>query len=161
APPPRHRVSPSPTPTPTPAPTPAPIRTVRLRNVNDKCIDVPDGNQFNGNGLQLYDCNNDANAQQFVIEPVGSAYSIKVTNGRGFEIVGSSSSNGANVVLGDYSGQDNQLWILEDAGSGYNLIRNKNSNKCIGWALGPDFAPIYQYDCETSNDAQRWKLEDW
>ncbi|PNH10634.1 hypothetical protein TSOC_002616 [Tetrabaena socialis] len=103
---------------------------------------------------------------RFVIEPLGSeyyAYSIKVTGGKGFEIAGSSVSNGEHVTLGDYSGQDNQLWILYAVGDGYNLIWNTNSNLCIDISGGSndDSTVIQQYDCGQSNAAQLWKLEDW
>ncbi|PNH02243.1 Beta-agarase AgaB34 [Tetrabaena socialis] len=78
-------------------------------------------------------------------------------------MAGWSSSNGGRVTLWDYYGQDNQLWILEDTGSGYYLIRNKYSRKCIDITGGSSWngALIQQYDCGTSNGAQRWKLDAW
>ncbi|PNH08325.1 Beta-agarase AgaB34 [Tetrabaena socialis] len=135
----------------------------RLRNVNSKCIDVPYANQYNGNGLQLHDCGTDPNSQKVMIQPVGDAYSIKFTSGKGFDVSGWGFSNGARVQVWDHYGMPNQLWTFQDTGGGYYLIKSKLSGKCVDISGGStaNGAVIQQWDCGTTNNNQRWKLETW
>ncbi|PNH04968.1 Beta-agarase AgaB34 [Tetrabaena socialis] len=138
-------------------------RLVRLRNINSKCVDIPGGNQYNGNRLQLWDCVTVPNSQQFKVEPAGGAFSMKSTYGRGMDLDGWSTSNGARIQLWDFAGGNNQLWSVEDAGGGYSLIRSRHSGKCLDVQDGRsnNGAIVQQWSCNGGANSQRFKLEPW
>ena len=59
------------------------------------------------------------------------------------------SENAANVILGDCTGGDEQLWKLEDKGSSLYWVKNKNSQKCLDLEKTKknNFDSVMQWKC--------------
>ena len=59
------------------------------------------------------------------------------------------SENAANVILATCTGGDEQLWKLEDKGSGFYWVRNKNSQKCLDLekTKKSNFQSVMQWEC--------------
>ena len=59
------------------------------------------------------------------------------------------SENAANVILGECTGGDEQLWKLEDKGNGFYWVRNKNSQKCLDLEKTKknNFDSVMQWKC--------------
>ena len=59
------------------------------------------------------------------------------------------SEDAANVVLAECTGGDEQLWKLEDKGSGLYWVRNKNSQKCLDLekTKKSNFNSVMQWSC--------------
>ena len=59
------------------------------------------------------------------------------------------SEDAANVILAECTGGDEQLWSLEDKGSGLYWVRNKNSQKCLDLekTKKSNFNSVMQWGC--------------
>ena len=88
-------------------------------------------------------------------------YSIRnVNSGKGLDVTGESTEDGANVQQYEYWGGSNQQWNVEDTGDGYR-IENVNSGKVLDVAnrSTEDGANVHQYS-DGGGDNQRFYLND-
>lgn len=138
--------------------------TYHIRSqIENKPMDVVNGQNANGNGLHLWDFHG-GEAQQFTIEPSNEAgyYYIKTKWGRALDIKDWSGASGATLYTWDFHGGDNQKWRFIDRGNGYYNIESKYRTyidvKGGGNAIG---TPIHlsDYSMWGNNMAQLWKLE--
>jgi Protein of unknown function (DUF3421)/Ricin-type beta-trefoil lectin domain-like len=138
--------------------------TYHIRSqIDNKPMDVVNGQNANGNGLHLWDFHG-GDAQQFTIEPSNEAgyYYIKTKWGRVLTIKDRSNASGATLYTWDFQGGDNQKWRFINRGNGYHNIESKYRTyidvKGGGNAIG---TPIHlsDYSMWGNNIAQLWKLE--
>ncbi|WP_123534401.1 glycoside hydrolase family 11 protein [Halosimplex salinum] len=89
-------------------------------------------------------------------------YSIQnVNSGKGLDVTGESTDDGANVQQYSYWGGSNQQWNVTDTGNGVYKIENVNSGKVldVSGASTSDGANVQQYT-DYGNDNQRFALHD-
>ena len=88
-------------------------------------------------------------------------YRITARNsGKSFDVAGSSTADGANVVQYTYGGATNQRWTVTSLGSGAYSIRAVHSGKSLdlsGWST-VDGGDINQWAYSGGNN-QRWRIE--
>ncbi|MBK8878564.1 MAG: DUF3421 domain-containing protein [Haliscomenobacter sp.] len=138
--------------------------TYHIRSqIENKPMDVVNGQNANGNGLHLWDFHG-GDAQQFTIEPSNEVgyYYIKTKWGRVLTIKDRSNASGATLYTWDLNGGDNQKWRFIGRGNGFYNIESKYRTyidvKGGGNAIG---TPIHMSDYSMwgNNMAQLWKLE--
>ena len=111
------------------------LRTVRdgnykIRSMLNKnlCVDICNASSQDGANAQIYNDNNESNAQNFTIQHVKDGwYVIKnIGSGKVLDVSGGSTASGTNVQQYAYNGTDAQLWQLinTDYGNVY-YIKNK------------------------------------
>ncbi|OVE84701.1 glycoside hydrolase family 11 protein [Natronolimnobius baerhuensis] len=87
-------------------------------------------------------------------------YSIQNANsGKGLDVSGQSTDNGANIQQYEYWGGDNQQWHVEDTGGGAYRIENVNSGNVLDVGGESDGANVQQY-ADHGGDNQRFYLND-
>ncbi|WEL18719.1 Endo-1,4-beta-xylanase, glycosyl hydrolase family 11 [Halorhabdus sp. SVX81] len=94
--------------------------------------------------------------------PSSGTYSIQnVNSGKGMDVAGQSTSDGANVQQYSYWGGENQQWNVEDTGGGQFRIQNVNSGKVLDVAnqSSENGANVHQYS-DGGGDNQRFYLHD-
>lgn len=83
-------------------------------------------------------------------------------SGKCMEVADSSTGDGANIQQWDYTGGQNQEWVLEDVEeAGYYRIVNRNSSRCIqvqDWS-SQEGGNIQQGACGSYQNNQQWRLE--
>jgi len=86
---------------------------------------------------------------------------INKNSGKGVDVSGASTADGANIIQWGYSGGNNQQWKFTSTGSGYFTVTNRNSNKRIdinGSSTTPGATAI-QWSANTGNN-QQWRVID-
>ncbi|WP_226022256.1 glycoside hydrolase family 11 protein [Halomicrobium salinisoli] len=89
-------------------------------------------------------------------------YSIQnVNSGKGMDVTGQSTDDGANVQQYSYWGGENQQWNVEDTGNGVYRIENVNSGKVldVSGQSTSNGANVQQY-ADNGGDNQRFYLYD-
>ncbi len=98
----------------------------------------------------------------------GSAFNPNVyyrivnrNSGKGLDVNGSSTSDGAGIIQWSFWGGNNQQWQIIDNGSGYYRIINRNSGKALDVNAGSiaDGANIIQWSYSGGNN-QQWQIID-
>lgn len=144
-------------------------------------LDVSGGGNANGTNVQMYEYNatlaqrwklvrvNGA-TNRYYIEPVSRYkqlpdgwYSIKSVNApsKGLDVYQGNTSNGSNIILYDYNGQDNQKFYLKNQGDGTFTLKAGNCDLYLDAANGSssNSTNIQLYQGNGTN-AQKWKLVD-
>lgn len=92
----------------------------------------------------------------------GGTYRIMAkSSGKVLDVMGASTTEGANVQQWDYTGGNNQKWVLRDAGGGYFNIINVNSGKGLDVANASvaDGTNVQQWTVEGGGgNNQQWQL---
>ncbi len=85
---------------------------------------------------------------------------IGVGSGKCMDVKDWSKDNGATIQIWECHFGDNQIWVLESAGSGYYRIKSKHSGKCLDvkGASKDDKARIQLYSCH-GKENQQFKFE--
>ncbi|WP_318272175.1 non-reducing end alpha-L-arabinofuranosidase family hydrolase [Microbispora triticiradicis] len=115
-----------------------------------RCLDVVGNTDALGTGLQIYDCNGQAN-QAFEFTSSGD---LRTFNGtRCVDAYGQGTANGTKVVIWSCNGQANQKWRLNSDGT----ITGVQSGLCLdvsnyGTANG---SPVYLWTCHGGTN-QKW-----
>ncbi len=89
-------------------------------------------------------------------------YSIVNRNsGKGLDVNGSATTNGAGIIQWDYWGGSNQQWQIIDNGTGYYRIINRNSGKAldVNGSSVADGGGIIQWTYSGGNN-QQWQIID-
>ena len=138
---------------------------------SDKVMDLEGNGTSNGTKVQLYD-KYETEIQRWRFERAGTAskdgktvktYYIHSVHapGKALDVPGGSTSNGTRPQLYDFSAtNNNQKWILEDAGEGYYyIIPYKDSTRrlgCSNGGTGNNTAVVLWEKQDIDN--QKWKL---
>ncbi|KAA9374789.1 alpha-L-arabinofuranosidase [Microbispora cellulosiformans] len=115
-----------------------------------RCLDVVGNTDAQGTGLQIYDCNGQAN-QAFEFTSSGD---LRTFNGtRCVDAYGQGTANGTKVVIWSCNGQANQKWRLNSDGT----ITGVQSGLCLdvsnyGTTNG---SPVYLWTCHGGTN-QKW-----
>ncbi len=93
--------------------------------------------------------NNTFQMWSFVPREEGLFLLKNVKTGLCMSVADGLSENAANVILGDCTGGDEQLWKLEDKGSSLYWVKNKNSQKCLDLEKTKknNFDSVMQWKC--------------
>ncbi|WP_236028458.1 ricin-type beta-trefoil lectin domain protein [Paractinoplanes lichenicola] len=120
-----------------------------ISSLNNKCIDVPNGNFSDGVQLQMWGCNNTA-AQKFNF--VNGT--LQTSNNKCVDVAWGSTANGAIIQIVTCSGNPAQQWVLSAAGD----LVNPQANKCIDIdAWNPnDGAKLLLWECHGGAN-QKWR----
>ena len=137
--------------------------TYRIMPVHSgKAVDVAACGNNSGTNIQQWSwLNNDC--QKFIIQPVDGIWHrispVRAPN-LGIDIDSGSSNNGANAMLWNYWGGQNQQFRFQSAGSGKWRIINRTSEKCLDVEAisSADGANIVQWDCIAGNNNQIFEL---
>ncbi|RYZ59538.1 MAG: hypothetical protein EOP07_03675 [Proteobacteria bacterium] len=154
-----------PTPTPTPTPTPAPTGAIANGNYtfqgvsSGRCIDVSNGQTWDGLQMQIWDCNATEPNQTFKIEWVeGNYYRITTSGNKAIEGRKNGLSIGSPVQQGTYSGEAHQLFAIESTGSaGKYFLKSKVNNLVVD--LAGDFrtnGSYLQFASQLNVGYQQW-----
>ena len=99
---------------------------LRVANIPNACLDIPNNYQVNGQTLHQVSCNSQ-NSQQFLLAPTNNgAYTIISTNGLCLDVNKSLTSNGAALELLTCNSHASQKWLVNDLGS--NLFKLQPSH---------------------------------
>jgi len=104
----------------------------RLINQNSgKVVDVSNCSTANGGNIQQWsDLGN--NCQKFTFVATGNYYEIvNVNSGKCLDDWAWSTSDGGNIAQYTCTGGNNQLWNVQDSGSGYYTLVNVHSGKVL------------------------------
>ncbi|GLY03478.1 MULTISPECIES: family 16 glycosylhydrolase [Actinoplanes] len=112
--------------------------TALKSNLNSRCIDIPGGNNADGQRLMMWDCNG-LDPQKWTFESDGTLRGM----GKCMDPAGGALTNGTRIQLANCSGNPVQRWTLSGAGDLVNL----SANKCI--------------DIVDNNSANRAELQLW
>ncbi|RKS81960.1 ricin-type beta-trefoil lectin protein [Haloarcula quadrata] len=92
----------------------------------------------------------------------GEAYVLRNRNsGKALDVEFASTSDGANVHQYEYSGGDNQQWVVTDLGNGYYKLEAVHSGKAldVDAASTSDGANVQQY-AYAGGENQQWAIEE-
>ncbi len=120
-----------------------------ISSLNNKCIDVPNGNFSDGVQLQMWGCNNSA-AQKFNF--VNGT--LQTSNNKCMDVAWGSTANGAVIQIVGCSGNPAQQFVLSAAGD----LVNPQANKCVdidAWNAN-DAAKLILWEC-TGGANQKWR----
>ena len=117
--------------------------------LNNKCLDIPNGNFADGVRVQMWNCNNSA-AQKW--ESVNGT--LRTGNNKCLDVAWGSTANGAILQIVGCSGNPAQQWVLSAAGD----LVNPQANKCADInAWNPnDGAQLVLWEC-TGGANQKWR----
>ena len=125
-------------------------------------IDVTSGSYTDGRNIQMYSRNNN-NAQNFIInfDAAKKLYTIKTSIGSKYlSVTNSSTQNGANVYIWQWTGKCDQYWDIQKTTSGSYNIFNSCSYKPLdisgGKTANKTNVQIWQMNWLKP---QEWKLE--
>ncbi len=131
----------------TPPPTSGAVPVIS--SLNNKCIDVPNGNFADSVPLQMWPCNNSI-AQKFTF----TGGTLKTENNKCMDVQAASTANGAPIQLYTCNGTGAQQFVLSGAGD----LVNPQSNRCVDIrdVNSADGARLQLWDCAgTAN--QKWR----
>jgi streptogrisin C len=120
-----------------------------VSSLNNKCIDVPNGDFSDGVRLRMWGCNGSA-AQSFAF--VNGT--LQTSNNKCMDVAWGSTANGAVIQIVNCSGNPAQQFVLSAAGD----LVNPQANKCVdidGWNANDD-AKLILWDC-TGGANQKWR----
>lgn len=115
----------------------------------------------NNNNNNNYNNNNNNYNQSTNGLVNGKTYVIKSKNsGKALDVEGRSTAAGANVLQWDYSGGNNQKWILQQQSNGYYVLKCVNGGKVldVSYASKDRGANIQVWD-NNGGAQQQWKIE--
>jgi streptogrisin C len=120
-----------------------------ISSLNNKCIDVPNGNFADGVGLQMWGCNNSAAQKWNFVNGT-----LQTSNNKCMDVAWGSTANGAIIQIVGCSGNPAQQFVLSAAGD----LVNPQANKCVDIeALNAnDGARLHLWDC-TGAANQKWR----
>ena len=140
-----------------------------LRNgSNNHCMDVVDGSTADGAGTQAWYCNGGLN--QTFIPVLADGTSRQPVPGDEIQLVarhtdkcldvyGGFTTPDTRIIQWPCHGQDNQRWIVEDAGNDAVRLRSKSSNHCLSPETAMVGSPLFQHVCDTADAKQRWTFQ--
>ncbi|GAA3920401.1 RICIN domain-containing protein [Hymenobacter algoricola] len=157
------RTKPVPEPKPEPAPKPAPVGpvvitpgvyTLSVRS-SGKTLEITDETRT---GRIPGQQSGPKVAAQWRVENAGSGfYRLMVPGGnKVLEVLGSSTSNGAEMELWPYYSGNNQMWQIEDTGEGFVKVIARHSRKSLTYKDSTD-GGLQQWRY-SGKDNQQWKL---
>jgi hypothetical protein len=154
-------------PTPTPTPTPTPVPTGAIPNGNyafqgvssGRCIDVSNGQTWDGLQMQIWDCQANQPNQIFKIEWVeGNYYRISTSGNKAIEGRKNGLTIGSPVQQGSYSGEAHQLFAIEPTETaGRYYLKSKVNNLVVD--LAGDFrsnGSYLQFASQVKAGYQQW-----
>jgi hypothetical protein len=152
---------------PTPTPTPAPAGAIANGNYtfqgvsSGRCIDVSNGQTWDGLQMQIWDCIANEPNQTFKIEWVeGNYYRISTSGNKAIEGRKNGLIVGSPVQQGTYAGEAHQLFAIESTGSaGKYYLKSKVSNLVVD--LAGDFrtnGSYLQFASQLTVGYQQWIL---
>ncbi len=120
-----------------------------ISSLNNKCLDVPNGNFSDGVQVQMWTCNGTA-AQRW--EATGGT--LRTGNNKCLDVAWGSTANGAAIQIANCSGNPAQQWVLSGAGD----LVNPQANKCldIGASNAADGARLVLWECQGGAN-QKWR----
>ncbi|GAA0453862.1 hypothetical protein Ade02nite_02170 [Paractinoplanes deccanensis] len=120
-----------------------------ISSLNNKCLDVPNGNFSDGVPVQMWTCNGTA-AQRWTF--VNGT--LQTSNNKCLDVAWGSTANGAVIQIANCSGNPAQQFVLSAAGD----LVNPQANKCVdidAWNAN-DGARLILWDC-TGGANQKWR----
>lgn len=150
-----------------PAPTPAPTGAIANGNYtfqgvsSGRCIDVSNGQTWDGLQMQIWDCIANEPNQTFKVEWVeGIYYRISTSGNKAIEGRKNGLIVGSPVQQGTYAGEAHQLFAIESTGSaGKYYLKSKVSNLVVD--LAGDFrnnGSYLQFASQLTVGYQQWIL---
>ncbi len=129
---------------------PPPGNTGAIVGFGDKCLDVLDGRNVNGQKTQLWPCNG-LDAQRWTLPGDGTIRAV----GGCLDVAGGATGNGTSVRLWECNGAGAQQWQVHTDQS----IRNPQSGRCLdaAGASSADGTPTQLWDCHGGGN-QRWRI---
>jgi hypothetical protein len=131
----------------TPPPTGSAVPVIS--SLNNKCIDVPNGNFADSVQLQMWTCNG-TNAQKW--EFTGGT--LKTQNNKCMDVAAAATANGTAIQLYTCNGTSAQQFVLNAAGD----LVNPQANKCVDIkeVNSADGAKLHLWDCVGAAN-QKWR----
>jgi Ricin-type beta-trefoil lectin domain len=115
-----------------------------------RCIEVPDRDVIQGQGLQMAECNSTA-AQIFVYDPAGMHLTIG-----GLCVDANGGKPGDLVKLWPCEAGANQIWKSEQKGNFTKLVGESGLCLDIRYGSTEDGAPVQSWNCGDSEPNQLW-----
>jgi hypothetical protein len=117
-----------------------------------KCLDSYFGLFANGNPAEIYDCNDNIDAQQWSVLGDGR---VQILGGLCLDLRDNGTANGTQVWLWICTGTASQQWVI---GPNYTLV-NVISGRCLDLPAGntANFTHVQLWDC-TGVPQQQWFL---
>ncbi len=131
--------------------------TYRIRTVHNKCLSSID---YNGGSVTQQACDYEDD-KRWELEDAGVNYFYIKNIATGEYMQSPNNNNASALIEGEFSGADNQKWLInasEDCGF---TISAKINNKCLDLKGGnkDNGSFIQQYDCEPVNNNRRFVFE--
>jgi glycosyl hydrolase family 64 (putative beta-1,3-glucanase)/ricin-type beta-trefoil lectin protein len=119
-----------------------------ISNMNNKCLDVPNGNYADGVRVAMWDCNGGANQNW---EFTGGT--LRSQNNKCLDVTGNGTANGSTIELWTCNGGANQQFVLAGAAD----LVNPQANRCVDITGldGANGATLTLWDCNGGNN-QKW-----
>jgi hypothetical protein len=117
------------------------------------CIEVPNGDAVQGQGLQMADCTSSA-AQIFIHDPAGMHLTIG-----GLCIDANGGKPGDLVKLSACAAGANQIWKSEPKGNFTKLVGQNGLCLDIRYGSKETGAPVQSWNCGDSEPNQLWSLQ--
>jgi hypothetical protein len=132
------------------------VATFRIGTVvADKCVDVSNGDPFDGTNVQQWTCNG-TDAQRWRFKDLGrGVFEIRsAVSDECLDVSGAGTGSGTNVQTWTCNGTDAQHWSLGGSGGGqYTLLPNLGASTCldVSNAGTDDGTNIQEWTCNGTN----------
>jgi len=141
-----------------PPPPPLQHNALRLTNQWKKCLDLPGGDDTNGNKLQLWDCTGASNQQWHFAD--GRLYLVQNSN-KCVDLPGNDYTNGNQLEIWDCNDQPQQQWEYDPTMGTVYLASSSDASKCVDANQGGQVngAAAQIWDClpASTTVSQQWQ----
>ncbi|MCM4078464.1 ricin-type beta-trefoil lectin domain protein [Paractinoplanes hotanensis] len=120
-----------------------------ISSLNNKCLDVPNGNFADGVRVQMWNCNGTAAQRWNFVNGT-----LQTSNNKCLDVAWGSTANGAAIQIVGCSGNPAQQFVLSAAGD----LVNPQANKCVdidAWNAN-EGAVLVLWEC-TGGANQKWR----
>jgi streptogrisin C len=120
-----------------------------ISSLNNKCLDVPNGNFADGVRVQMWNCNGSAAQRWNFVNGT-----LQTSNNKCLDVAWGSTANGAAIQIVGCSGNPAQQFVLSAAGD----LVNPQANKCVdidAWNAN-EGAVLVLWEC-TGGANQKWR----